>query len=39
MRFVDVRSHDSLIITAESQVGSLKLSVNSDDIETASDIL
>jgi hypothetical protein len=39
VRLVDVRSHDSLIIVVERQGLNLKVSVNTDDIETAADVI
>lgn len=39
LRLVDVRSHDPLFINIESLAGELRVSVNTDDLETASDLI
>jgi hypothetical protein len=39
LRLVDVRSHDSLIITVDSSTSDIKVSINTDDLETAADIV
>lgn len=39
LRLVDVRSHDSLIINVDSATNDLKVSINTDDLETAADIV
>ena len=39
LRLVDVRSHDSLIINVDSATSDLKVSINTDDLETAADIV
>ena len=39
LRFVDVRTHDSLVINVESSGSTLKFAIQTDEIETAADII
>ena len=39
IRLVDVRTHDSIILTVDTAPSSLKVQINTDDLEIASEII